>query len=282
MPKDVLALLAQGSAMRARQGGPSGVTQANAKRGRPAGVRRGDPGGGARLSLLDTLRTAAPWQRIRRQHMPAPPGRVLVRRDDFRIRRFADRTRTTTLFVVDASGSAALNRLAEAKGAVELLLAECYVRRDRVALLSLRGKAAELLLPPTSSLVRAKRSLAGLPGGGGTPLAAGIASAQTLAEGVRRRGATPVVVLLTDGRANIARDGAPGRARATDDALAAARQIQAEGFAALVLDTSPQPQEPARQLAAAMGARYLPLPHAGAAALSQAVRAAGIEPAAAR
>ena len=100
-----------------------------------------------------------------------------MRRDDFRMTRFQQRTRTTTIFVVDASGSSALNRLAEAKGAVELLLADCYVRRDQVALLAFRGKEAELLLPPTRSLVRAKRSLAGLPGGGGTPLAAGIDAA---------------------------------------------------------------------------------------------------------
>jgi magnesium chelatase subunit D len=82
------------------------------------------------------------------------------------------------------------------------------------------------------------------------------------------------VVLLTDGRANIALDGAPGRARASADALVAARQMRLEGHAALLLDTSPQPQEPARELAAALGARYLPLPHAGAQGLSQAVRAA--------
>jgi magnesium chelatase subunit D len=106
-------------------------------------------------------------------------------------------------------------------------------------------------------------------------LAAGIAAAHTMADALRRRGATPVVVLLTDGRGNIARDGTPGRVRATEDALAAARQMRLEGFAVLLLDTSPQAQEPARQLAAAMGARYLPLPHAGAALLSQAVRAAG-------
>jgi magnesium chelatase subunit D len=130
--------------------------------------------------------------------------------------------------------------------------------------------------------VRAKRCLAGLPGGGGTPLAAGIASAHALADAVRRRGATPVVVLLTDGRANIARDGTPGRARAGDDALAAARHMRAAGFSSLLLDTSPQPQETARNLAAEMGARYMPLPHAGAATMSQAVRAAGATAAPAR
>jgi magnesium chelatase subunit D len=198
-----------------------------------------------------------------------------VRREDFHVWRFKQRSETTTVFVVDASGSAALHRLAETKGAVELLLADCYVRRDSVAVIAFRGAGAELLLPPTRSLVRAKRSLAGLPAGGGTPLAAGIASAHTLADAVRRRGATPVIVLLTDGRANIARDGTPGRARAGEEALAAARLMRLEGLSTLLLDTSPQPQESARQLAAAMGARYLPLPHAGATVLSAAVRAAG-------
>ena len=74
IPKDLLALLAQGGAMRSRQGGPTGAAQANAKRGRPIGVRRGELGGGARLSLLDTLRAAAPWQQIRRVQTPAKPG----------------------------------------------------------------------------------------------------------------------------------------------------------------------------------------------------------------
>src|SRR4029450_5166679 len=114
---------------------------------------------------------------------------------------FRQRTRTTTIFVVDASGSSALNRLAEAKGAVELLLADCYVRRDRVALLAFRGRGADLLLPPTRSLVAAKRGLGGLPGGGGTPLAAGIEAGLALADAVGRKGETPVVILLTDGRA---------------------------------------------------------------------------------
>ena len=279
IPAGLLAALALGRAhlRRSPSIGRAGTSRLGSARGRPAGVRRGEPQNGARLNLIETLRAAAPWQSLRSREAQAagdvPTARIRVRREDFHVWRFKQRSETTTVFVVDASGSAALHRLAEAKGAVELLLADCYVRRDSVAVIAFRGQGAELLLPPTRSLVRAKRSLAGLPGGGGTPLATGIASAHVLADAVRRRGATPVLVLLTDGRANIARDGTPGRARAGEDALAAAREVQREGFASLLLDTAPQPQQPARDLAAAMGARYVPLPHAGAAALSQAVRA---------
>jgi magnesium chelatase subunit D len=198
--------------------------------------------------------------------------RIEVRAEDFHTTRTQQRRETTTVFVVDASGSAALHRLAEAKGAVELLLADCYVRRDRVAVLGFRGRGAELLLPPTRSLVRAKRSLAGLPGGGGTPLAAAIDATADLADALRRRGDTTVVVLLTDGRANIARDGQPGRERAAQDALLASRRLRLAGVPVLLVDTSPQPAEPARRLAEALGAQYLALPYAGAAQLSQAIQ----------
>ena len=242
-------------------------------------MRRGEPRGGARLNLIETLRAAAPWQKLRRQ--ASGSTRIEVRAEDFHVTRFKQRSETTTVFVIDASGSAALHRLAEAKGAVELLLAECYVRRDRVAVLAFRGPGAELLLPPTRSLVRAKRSLAGLPGGGGTPLAAGIDAAAALADGIRRGGATPVVVMLTDGRANVARDGTPGRARAEEHALLAAQRMRAARFTSLLVDTSAQPQASARQLAVQMGATYLALPYAGATALSLAVRAASAAPVAA-
>ncbi|MCA3180747.1 MAG: VWA domain-containing protein, partial [Burkholderiales bacterium] len=180
---------------------------------------------------------------------------------------------TTTIFAIDASGSSALHRLAEAKGAVELLLADCYVRRDRVAVVAFRGRAAEVLLPPTRSLVRAKRSLAGLPGGGGTPLASGIDAAVALADAVVRRGGSPIVVLLTDGRANVARDGAGGRAKAVEEAVDAARRLRAGGHATLLLDTSPQPAAAAQALAAAMAAAYVPLPRADAEGIARPVRA---------
>jgi magnesium chelatase subunit D len=177
-----------------------------------------------------------------------------------------------TIFAVDASGSAALHRLSEAKGAVELLLADCYVRRDQVAMVSFRGTEAEVLLPPTRSLVRAKRQLADLPGGGGTPLAAGIEAAEGLADRCARGGLTPTIVLLTDGRANVARDGSHDRDAAERDALAAARRLQAAGVTALLIDTAPRSRPAARELAAAMGARHLPLPQGDARSLSAAVR----------
>ena len=254
-------------------GGKSGARQRHKLRGRPMGSRPGDPRSGARLDLIATLRAAAPWQRLRE---PPRGARVRVEADDFRVVRFRQRAPSVTVFVVDASGSAALYRLAEAKGAVELLLNDCYVRRDEVALIAFRGSEAELLLPPTRSLVRAKRSLSALPGGGGTPLASALEATLLMLEQIERRGATPAFVMLTDGRANIARDGSPGREQAGADALAAAGRLRARSRASgLVIDTSPRPHRAASQLAQALGATYLPLPHADAAQLQAAVRGAG-------
>ena len=275
IPPGLLAALQMGQARQARAAaaGRSGELMKNQNRGRPVGTRRAEPRSGARLHILETLRAAAPWQRLRQQKADGPK-RIQVRREDFHVVRFRQRRPTTTLFVVDASGSAALHRLAEAKGAVELLLAECYVRRDKVAVLAFRGDGCELLLPPTRSLARAKRSLAALPGGGGTPLAAGIEAARELAAQIGRAGETPIVVMLTDGRANVARDGRHGRARATEDALEAADAFRLAGLSALLIDTSSQPGEASRVMAERMGAASVPLPHAGAAGLSQAVRLA--------
>jgi magnesium chelatase subunit D len=279
IPAGLLAELRLGGSNRARaaSSGNAGVLQHSVRRGRPVGVRKGDLRSGARLNLIETLRAAVPWQRLRRGAIRdgAAARRVEVRRDDFRIARLKQRAETTTIFVVDASGSSAINRLAEAKGAVELLLGECYVRRDKVALVAFRGRGAELLLPPTRSLVRAKRCLANLPGGGGTPLAAGIDAAAALADGVRRQGATPVVIVMTDGHANIARGGKPGRVQAEADARAAAGAVRAAGVTTLLVDTSPRAQPLAGRLAVDMGAIYLPLPAADAASLSRSVRAAG-------
>ena len=276
IPAGLLAQLLASNAARAVAEGRAGAgaPRQSTRRGRPIGVRAGALRSGTRLNLVETLRAAAPWQKLRQRAPTAgAAARIIVVPDDFRIVRFRRRSETTTIFVVDASGSTALNRLAEVKGAVELVLADCYVRRDRVALIAFRGIKAELLLPPTGSLVRAKRSLAALPGGGATPLAAGIDAALSLADAVRRRGQCPVVIFLSDGRANIARDGTPGRVRAEADALQAARMMRAASVACMLVDASPRPAASAGRLAAEMGARYLALPYADAEALSRAVRA---------
>ncbi len=270
--------------------GKSGSERSNAARGRPAGVRRGEPRPGSPMSLIETLRAAAPWQRLRRGELahghkrPSHQGeakdagrsisKIEVRSDDFRVKRLKARSQTATIFAVDASGSTAMQRLAETKGAIELLLAECYIRRDQVALIAFRGKGAEMLLPPTRSLTRAKRSLAALAGGGGTPLATGITAATALALNVRRRGISPLIVLLTDGRANLTAEGKPGRDRAQIDASNAGKRLRAEGIAAMLVDTSPRPQLQAERLAQHMAARYVPLPYANAAAISKAARMA--------
>jgi magnesium chelatase subunit D len=276
IPEELLKALEAGLSARAQSGaaGVSGALAPTTRRGRPIGTRRGEPGPGVRLNVVETLRAAAPWQPLRRREARAATTRVQVRRDDFRITRFKQRNESAAIFVVDASGSAALHRLAEAKGAVELLLADCYTRRDHVAVVAFRNKTAELLLPPTRSLTRAKNSIMGLPGGGGTPLAAGLDAALALAEAVKRRGQTPAIVLLTDGRANIARDGTPGRAKAGEDALQSAAAIRLAALTALVVDVSNRPHPAAEKIAQAMGGAYLPLPRADAHTLSTAVRAA--------
>lgn len=244
--------------------------------GRPAGTRAGEFRSGARLSVIETLRAAAPWQRVRNVlRGPGADSRICVRKEDFRILRFKRRSQQTTIFLVDASGSTALNRLAEAKGAVELMLADSYIHRDRVALISFRGSGAQLLLPPTNSLVRARRELASLPGGGGTPMALGLDTARTLADSLRRRGEAPMVVVLTDGRPNIARDGKGGRARAEADTLSAARSIRYNSIASLLVDTAPEPRILTEKFAREMGAQYLPLPYANAGELAVAVRRSG-------
>lgn len=279
------ALAASNARAQSAASGRAGALRNSKLRGRPIGARRGELKAGARLNVIETLRAAAPWQKIRQaeiartsaqknQDKNTQTKRIHIRREDFHIARLKQRSETTTVFVVDASGSAALQRLGEAKGAVELLLADCYIRRDRVALLAFRGAKAELLLPPTRSLVRAKRSLAALPGGGGTPLASAIDSARDLSESLQRQGVTPVLVFLTDGKGNIARDGTPGRALATEQALAAAQMLRGTAAQSLLLDTSREPQAQAQQLAAAMGAQYLPLPYADSKVMSRAVRAA--------
>ena len=220
LPRDVLAALAKGRAARIAKGaGGTGAEQGGNHRGRPLPSRPGRLGSGARIDLVATLRAAAPWQTLRRRNADRPDAVLLVRGADIRLKRFRETSDRVLIFAVDASGSAAFARLAEAKGAIELLLAQAYARRDHVALLAFRGRSAELILPPTRSLVQTKRRLAGLPGGGGTPLASGLKLALATAAQACARGMTPTIAILTDGRGNIALDGTADRALAEGEAL---------------------------------------------------------------
>jgi len=272
--------------------GRSGADRSGGLRGRQVGTRRGDPRSGGRLDIVETLRAAAPWQPIRRrareeQRSNATPSTlptargdsfeserevlIQVRPDDFRVRKLFEPAGTTAIFVVDASGSSAVNRMAEAKGAVELLLAESYARRDEVALIAFRGAQAEILLPPTRAIAAAKRALAALPGGGGTPLASAIDRAVELTMRARREGNDTVVVFLTDARANVARDGSGGREAAMRDALQSAKVLRSLEGTTLLIDTSPRPSQQAQDVAAEMGARYVALPRTDARSIHAAV-----------
>ena len=245
--------------------GKSGATQKNFLSGRPLTSRKGRPQDGRRLDILKSIRAAIPWQRLRGMmssddQQKAARIRIDFRAEDLHIKQYLRRRGTVTIFLVDASGSSATQRLAEAKGALEELLAQCYIRRDEVAMVSMRGAKAEIVLPPTRSLVRAKRNLAALPGGGGTPLAAGFRAANEMAVSLERKGLTPIIVVMSDGKANVNLKGVGGRESAHSDALMAAKEMRIKNHRLLFVDTSPKPEILAQELSSAMAAQYFPLP----------------------
>jgi magnesium chelatase subunit D len=271
IPKDFFAQSKQGARSTnaaSHISGKSGESQNSFISGRPLSSRKGQPGGGRRLDVLKSIRAAIPWQRLRErptgsQQYSSGNNKINFRSEDLHIKQYLKRRGTVTIFLVDASGSSATQRLAEAKGALEQLLAQCYIRRDEVAMLSMRGSKAELILPPTRSLVRAKRNLATLPGGGGTPLAAGFKAANEMAVVLKRKGLTPIIVILSDGKANVNLKGVGGRAEAHSDALMAAKELRLKNHCVLFVDTSPQPEILAQELSHMMAAQYLALPYSG-------------------
>ena len=271
LPPDLLQRLMTGAAPQ-RQGsqGSSGQTRQGGQRGRPLPPRPGRPGGGARLHVLATLRAAAPRQRLRGRTQASEPLRI--RAEDFHLHRHQQHSASCLILALDASGSAALHRLAEAKGAVQLLLEQSYARRDSVCVIGFRGAQAQLLLPMTRSLVRARRALTGLPGGGGTPLASALQLAHEQAAQLQRQGITPILVVLSDGRANVTLQGLGGRVQAQAEAQHWARAWHGSGHAGLWIDTAPQPEALAQQLAQTLGARYLPMPQLQSRRLAQALQ----------
>ena len=272
LPAGVLTQL-QSTVKQPTSGSGSGTRHKGNHRGRPLPARLGPKNSGVRVDLVATLRAAIPWQTLRKGSNPKAVGPIF-KASDLRHKRYEIQSDRLLIFTVDASGSAAVARLAEAKGAVELLLGEAYARRDHVALYAFRGTESEALLPPTRSLVQTKKRLAALPGGGATPLAAGLAAAFKLALQERRNGLTPTLVLLTDGRANVALDGSNDRVQAAADALMLAGKIAEEQVPALVIDTTIRPEKTLQALAGKMRANYIALPRSDAKSVSSAVASA--------
>ena len=274
LPPDLLSSARRRERSGSGTAGHVGRFVTSKSRGARLASRSGTPASGERLDVIATLRAAAPFQALRRaeavRHGSA--GAISVRARDLRVARFKQQSETLTVFVVDASGSSALHRLAEAKGAVELLLADCYVRRDWVSVVAFRGTGSSILLPPTRSLTRAKRCLSELAGGGGTPLASAMKTAFDLVRAAGRQGRTATTVFLTDGRANIALDGKPGRGPAEADAMAVARSFSRHAERTVVIDTGQRPHPFTKLLAANLDGRYLALPYADAASVNSAVR----------
>lgn len=277
MPDDVLVV--RGGQGRRGAAGSRGATESRT-RGRVVGVVSGKARDG-RVAIAATLRAAAPHQHERGR---VPGGRPLLATEDVRLKRYRDKAGTLFIFCVDASGSMALNRMRQAKGAVTHLLGQAYIHRDRVALIAFRGSRADLLLPPSQGVERAKRALDVLPTGGGTPLAAALVEAHHLASQAQSAGTTNVLlVCITDGRGNVplgeagaSQNGAARRGQAQDEARTLAARWRASGWESIVIDTqvSYTSRGEAHTLARHLGGRYLYLPGANARDIAGAVTTA--------
>ena len=228
-------------------------------RGRHIRSNSGDPRR-ARIDVSATLRAAAPWQPMRKQALTHE--RIALRADDVRVKRYKSKAGVLFCFVVDASGSMALNRMRQAKGAVQHLLQQAYVHRDRVALLAFRGSECELLLPPSQSVELARRSLDVLPTGGTTPLAAALLGTIDVARQARTRGIMQCVALfLTDGRGNASYQRGVDIA---EEIAILANAVANEGVKSVVIDTQRNylSRGEGRKLAGQLRGEYIYLPQA--------------------